>query len=84
MARGEGGDCQLGRYEEIVLCVQHAQSAAQTFSSLFKSAIVQRAHTIAELGEIEQRWIDQRGIISDWIIQEKKGVGVIFERSLLI
>ena len=64
MARGEGGDCQLGRYEEIVLCVQHAQSAAQTFSSLFKSAIVQGAHTKARLGEIEQWWIDQRAAIA--------------------
>ena len=43
-----------------------------------------RSYNSPGLGEIEQRWIDQRGIISDWIIQEKKGVGVIFERSLLI
>ena len=39
MARSEGGDWQLGRYEEIILCVEHGHSAAEILSGLLKSAI---------------------------------------------
>jgi hypothetical protein len=63
MTRSESRDWQLRRYEEIILCMQHGHSAAEIFSSLFKSAIVQSSQPKARLGKIAQRWIDQCSMI---------------------
>ena len=64
MTRSEGGNCHLRCYEEIILRVQHSHSAAEIFSSLLKSPIVQSRQPKARFGEIEQRCIDQCAMVA--------------------